>query len=412
MNPANLARIGITISLAACSARADQAPFVAVADVTDNSGLAPVTATSSNFINFTNSIIEATNQFQGFSGHPYTAISTFLGVPNAISYMTNAPGTSVTINLNPINFSQTFTGVSSSDVNTQVDNFFEKNGAGIWAQFLKAIARTSAIAVTDGNPTSATAIDAQGLFFGTAMTPSDTLVDQAEGGKPEFGGLAIGFDTGFFTAGDFKGDTFDLSLTALNLGLGSSVRLEMPLAFNYLTVDGARVGGAGINLVLPIQFSTMGADTPFNWRVTPVAGVSARASEDLASGVALWDFGVISTVDYKVNSRLVLCLMDQISAYKSFTVSYGSYSFDPDVNQQILKNGVRLVTPITERVIFDFFLIETNFLQAAVTKEFTTFGTSFSLRASRHYNLSLAANYDTGPSFSSWGIGLNSAWRW
>jgi hypothetical protein len=402
----------LVLVLGGFTARADQAPFVATADVTDGSGLAPVVASSSNFIDFTNSIIEGTAGFQTLAGHPYDATSTFLGVRNAITFATNGGGNVVTVGLTPIGFSKTFVGTSSSDVDNQIDSFFKQNGEGIWASFLRAIAKTSPIAVTDGNPTSATAIEAESLFMQIAMTPDDTLVQQAADGKPEFGGLAIGFDAGFFKAGGFSGDNFDLSFTALNLGLGSDVRIELPVSFNYLRVDGAQVGGAGFDFVLPVQLSTMGQGNAFNWRLTPVAGLSMRASEDLASGAALWDAGLINTIDYKVSSKLVLCLMDQFTADRSFSVSYGSYTFDPEVNQQIIKNGLRMVTPLSERWIFDFFVIETNFLRAAETKEFTTVGTSLSLRATRHYNLSVAANYDTGPSFNSWAIGLNSAWRW
>jgi hypothetical protein len=70
------------------------------------------------------------------------------------------------------------------------------------------------------------------------------------------------------------------------------------------------------------------------------------------------------------------------------------------------------VTPLTRRLILDVFAVETNFLNPAVTKNFTTFGGSLSLRATKNYNLSLAGNYDTGSSFSSWSVGLQSAWHW
>jgi hypothetical protein len=412
MNKAYIISACLGTFAAVVSAKADQAPFAATASVTDGSNLPTVSEFGNNFINFTDSIIEGTGQFQTLAGHPYTAISTFLGVPNAITFTTNGPGTAVTVVLSPIGFSKTFTGVSSTDVNSQVDSFFKKNGQGIFAAFLKAIAQKSPIAVTDGNPNSAPAIEAQGIFLNTAMTPDDTLVDQASGQKAQFGGLAIGFDAGSFKAGGFKGDNYDISLTALNLGMGDRMRLQVPVSINYLTVDGAKVAGAGFDVVLPIQLSVMDQSNPLNWRLTPLAGLNGRASVDLASGVALWDVGLISTVDYKVSPKLVLCLMDQITADRSFSVSYGSYAFNPDVDQQILKNGVRLVTPLTERLILDCFIVESNFLKAAVTKDFTTFGGSLSLRATRNYNLSLAANYDTGPSFSSWSVGLNSAWRW
>jgi hypothetical protein len=418
LNPENLMN-KISIISAACGiclfalpTHADPAPFVATAIVTDGANLPLVTEFGSNFINFANSIIDGTGQFQTLARHPYSAVSTFLGVPHAIIFSTNGPGTSVTLTLTPIGFTKTFTGVSSGDVNSQVDAFFEKNGQGIFASFLKAIAEKSPIAVTDGNPLAAPAIEAQGIFQSTAVTPDDTLVDQASGQKPKFGGFAIGFDAGSFKSGGFKGDDYDLSLTALSIALSDKVRLQIPVTVNYLTVDGAKVYGAGFDFALPIALRVMDTTNPWNWRVTPLAGISGRGSTDLASGVGLWDVGLVSTVDYKVNSKLILCLMDQITSDKSFSVTYGSYGFNPDVDQQIMKNGVRLVTPLGDDLVLDVFVVESNFLKTAVTKQFTTFGTSLALRATPKYRLCLAANVDTGSSFSSWSLGINSAWRW
>lgn len=402
----------VVLILAPVAGFATEAPFTGVTVVTDSSGVASITATGNNFQNFTDNITEAGGAFQALTGHPYNANVNFLGVPGAMLYSTNSTGTSVTVTLPPINYTQTFTGASRSAVNSEIDNFYEQNGAGIFASFLKAIAQSSPIAITDGNPLSATALAADGVFFSTAMTPADQLADEADGTKPEFSGLAIGFDGGRFTAGGFSGDDYDLSFTALNVGLGDRVRLQMPFDFNYLTVDGAQVAGAGLNFVLPIRVAMMDQNNPVSWTVTPVAGISGRGSIDLAGGAALWDAGLVSTVDYKVNSKLVLCLMDQYTDNKSFTVSYGSYSFNPQVDQGIMKNGVRAVTPLTRRLILDLFAIETNFMNAALVKNFTTLGGSLSLRATKSYNLSLAGNYDTGTSFSSWSVGLQSAWHW
>jgi hypothetical protein len=398
--------------LAPATGFATQAPFIGVAAVTDGSGIPAVTASGNNFKDFTDEITESGGAFQPLTGHTYDANVNFLGVPNAMLFATNSTGTSVTVTLPPINFTQTFTGSSRSAVNSEIDDFFEKNGSGIFASFLKAIAQTSPIAVTDGNPNSATAIAANSVFFSNAMTPADQLADEASGTKPQFSGLAIGFDAGRFTAGGFSGGNYDLSFTALNVGLGDQVRLQMPVDFNYLTVDGAQVAGAGITLVLPIRLTAMDQNNPVSWTVSPLAGVSGRASIDLAGGVALWDAGIISSVAYKVNGKLVLCLMDQYTDNRSFAISDGSYSFNPLVNQGILKNGVRLVTPLSDRLILDCFAVETNFLNPAVVKNFATFGSSLTLRATKSFNLSLAGNYDTGPSFDSWSVSFQSAWHW
>ena len=77
-----------------------------------------------------------------------------------------------------------------------------------------------------------------------------------------------------------------------------------------------------------------------------------------------------------------------------------------------MKNGLRAVTPFTRRVIGDFFIVDSRFLKAAAVKSFQTFGGSLSFRATKSFNLSLSANYDTGTDFKAYSVGMSSAWRW
>lgn len=390
-------------------------PFEAVATTV---GPLPinVSGSGSNLSDFISGIINTNGQFAALNGNAYTARSSFLGVQNAITFNTNATGTSVTFGLAPINFSKTFTGATKQAVDDQIDDFFQKSGADTYAAFLKAIAAQSVIAVTDGNPNSATALGAASTFTSQGFTAADEFsvaFDEGAGDeKPRYGGFGIGFNAGKFEAGDFKGNNYDFSLSGLNIGLGDKVRLLTPISLGFLDVDGAKVAGAGINVALPIRLLLMNKTNPMNWRVTPIAGLSLRGSEDLASGALIWQAGVANTIDYKVAPKLVVCLINQATLHRSIKVEYGDYRFDPKIDQQILKNGVRFVTPLTPRLIGDFFVVDTRFLKEAAVKSFQTFGASLSLRATKSFNLSLGANYDTGTRFKAYSVGLSSAWRW
>ena len=256
----------VLLACLAASVAFARKPFEAIAITT---GPAPITvnASGSNLNDFVSSLINTNGQFAPLNGRAYTASSTFLGVPNAVTFNTNATGTAVTYGLTPIGFNRTFTGTSKQDVDTQIKDFFQKNGADTIAAFLKAIAEKSPLAVTDGNPNSATAVAAAGTFTGQGFTTADEIMAGLDGGKARYGGFGIGFNAGTFEAGDFKGSNYDFSLTGLNLGLGESVRLITPISFNYLKVEGAQVAGMGINFALPIRLQTMNKDNPFNWRV-------------------------------------------------------------------------------------------------------------------------------------------------
>src|SRR5258705_13316088 len=118
----------VAFSLAAVSALADRKPFEAIATTV---GPLPITlnATGSNLSDFVSSLINTNGQFAPLNGRAYTASTSFLGVPNAIAFNTNATGTSVTYSLTPIGFSRTFTGATKQDVDDQIDAFYKKNGA-------------------------------------------------------------------------------------------------------------------------------------------------------------------------------------------------------------------------------------------------------------------------------------------
>jgi hypothetical protein len=404
------------LGLATAVVRADQ-PFFASA-TTSGSQVFTVAAGGNNLSDFVSSLINTQGQFQSLKGFAYSGSMRYLGVANAITFGSNTGQTSVTLNFNPIGVNKVFTGSSAQEVDDLVDDYFKKDGLDVVARFLKAIAAQSAIAVTDGNPNSATASAANNLFMTQGFTSTDEIadgMDNASGSgaptKPRFGGFAIGFNSGHFKAGGFSGTNTDFSASVLNFG-GEKVRFVGSLGASLLDVEGAKVYGATVNFALPIRFNTMSKDKPYNWRLTPLAGISARASADLGDGALLWQAGLANTIDYKVAPKLVVCMVNQFTFHKSIALDYDDYSFDPRIDQQMAKNGLRFVTPLTPRLIGDFFVLDTRYLKTAAVKSFETVGASISLRATKTFNLGLAANYDTGSNYKAWSVGLSSAWHW
>ena len=404
------------LGLATAVVRADQ-PFFATA-TTSGSSVFTVSGGGNNLSDFVSNLVNAKGDFQSLKGFAYNGSIRWLGVANAITVTSNTGQTNVSLNFNPIGLNKTFTGATSQDVDDQIDDYFKKDGLDVMARFLKAISEKSAIAVTDGNPNSATAQAAGNLFMTQGFTSTDEIADGLDNAngtgpatKPRFGGFAIGFNSGHFKAGGFSGTNTDFSASVLNFG-GEQVRFVAGIGASLLDVEGAKVYGAALNFSLPIRFKTMSKDNPYNWRLTPVAGFSARASADLGDGALLWQAGLVNTIDYKVAPKLVVCMVNQFTFHKSISLNYDDYSFDPRIDQQMAKNGFRFVTPLTPRVIGDFFVLDTRYLKTAAVKSFETFGASVSLRATKTFNLGLAANYDTGSNYKAWSVGLSSAWHW
>jgi hypothetical protein len=397
---------------------AARSPFEATATTTLPANNITVSATGNNLNDFVSSIINTTDKFLQLRNQPFNASATFLGVPNAVTFSTNATGTVVTMGLTPINFRKTFTGTSSRDVDDQISRFFEKTGPETVAAFLKEIARRSPIAVTDGNPNAATAVAANSTFFAQGFIPADEIAAGARAATapelvaPRFGEFGLNVDAGRFESTDFSGKKINLATSGLSIGLGSRVRLLTPLYANYLEVEGARVGGLGAALALPIRFLVMSKDNAWNWRVTPLAGVNARASVDLAGGALLYHGGLLNSVDLRVHPGLVLCLVNQFTAHKSIKLEYGDYSFDPKVDQRILKNGLRVVSPVSSRLTAEFFVVDTRLLKDAAIDQYFSSGGTICFLVSPRFNLRLGGGQDTGGEYKAYHAGLSLAWKW
>jgi hypothetical protein len=386
-------------------------PFV-IDVVTSGPGAPPeIVVSASNLKHFMNDLITAQGQYSAIGGFAYVERTTFLGVANAITFTGNAPGTTVTLAIPVIGFSQTFNGPTRSDVQTQIHDFIKQNGNNVWAAFLSALAKQSPNAVTDGNPNAATGAMANSTFLTEGFTPVDEILPEDPASSPSLSGFGLGFDAGRFTAAGLSGQIADFAIP-MRWKLSEKVGLTINIPLDYMTLEGAKIYATGLNLAVPIRLATMNAEEPWNWRVTPLFGAAARASEDLASGVALWQVGLSNSVDYRVNHKLIVCLVNQLTDYHSFKVTFGGYSFEPEVKQQILKNGMRVVSRLTKRVTGAFFLLDSRFLKQAVVKQFTSIGGSLAFRVTRTMNMQLGGNFDTGTAFKSWSLGLSSAWKY
>ncbi len=392
--------------------RGDEPFTVTVTPTTGN--LQPLTEGYASFPNLLSDVLNAAGAFAPYENTGFNANLSFLGISNAITASSNTAGTLVTLQIPGINFSQQFSGPSRSNVETQIQDFFLKQGSGIVGQFLNYVAKTSSVAVTDGNPASTTAQTANTDFLSAGFTPANEVAASAAGtaesAHSNLSGLGIGFNSGKFTANGISGN-FSSFAIPFKWRFTDSVALSGTVPVDMLSVSGAKIYGVGLNLGLPIRIYIMDKENPANWRLTPLVGISARGSEDLAGGGVIWMAGLNSAVDYRVNSKLIVCLVDQVTTHHGMTVSYGSYKFDPNVNQNMLKNGVRAVTPLSSRTIGDLFVIETNYLKDAAVKNFTTFGGSLSYRITPKSDIALGVNYDTGSNYKSWSVGLSSAWK-
>ena len=387
-------------------------PFTVTVSAFGMHGPADLTVGGNQFLDLIDQIINAEGAFRDFEGFEFGANLDYLGVSNAIFLSLNASGTEAFLEIPSIGFNEIFVGGSRAEVEQQVEDWFKAEGADTYADFLASIAKTSPVAVTDGNPTAATASSAETTFAALGFTPIDDLVidDTGAVASPNYSGFGLGFNSGQFKAGDLTGSISNVSVP-FRFKLSERLSLAGSVPMTYLTLEGAKVYGLGFNLALPYRARVMTREQPMNWRFTPVAGMNVRASSDLASGAALFTYGVVNSIDYRINRQWILCVVNQLTGYQSLTVTYDDYEFDPNIDQLILKTGLRAVTKVSARWVLDGYLIDTRFLQDAAIEQFWTLGLSGQFKLTKNRNLQLGFNYDFGDDFSAWSFGLSSAWK-
>jgi hypothetical protein len=416
---ARLVPVGALFALAGSLIAAD--PFsIHVQEITPaGDGLTGVVS-GSNFLDVMEEAIEANTVLAAFDQLSYNADLTYLGVEEAISFILfdgMGTGAEATLFIPSIDFQRDFggPGYTRDQLSDEIDDFFETEGSSVVGEFLAAMAKQSVVMPTDGNPNAATnqraddRIQQDGFTDVAELFVEDAAADSG-GGRRNFSGFGLGFNSGRFEAGDLEGTKTIVSIP-FRIALSDRVALSGAVPFEYLTVEDASIYGVGLTLGLPIKLMAMDAEKRLNWRVTPAVGVSARGSVDLASGGAMFEYGVTNTLDYRINKRVIICMVNQVTGYQSFSVEYDEYEFDPNIKQLILKNGLRGVYRFTNRLIGDVFFLDTRFTEDAAVDQFFTLGGSLGYKLTRKASLRVGFNYDTGDDFKAWSVGLSSAWK-
>lgn len=383
----------------------------------------PFTVGGTDFVQLVEDMLTAGYDFSTLLTQSYQAQLTYLGVPHALQAYSNGGGTQVSFQSGLTGLNVSFHGATRFEVEDQVERWFEKEGLEEWSKILAAIARHSPVAITDGNPQSATARTAHGQFANFGFSQYGEAADLAafeaggDGDGESGGGVGLGL---MVSSGQFEVDLPNGAKLE-----GSSTQLEIPFSYRFnektalrasiplewTDLDGPMVYGAGLNVGVPYQAYAISAERNWAWKITPAAGVFARVSPDTASGAALWNVGVTSVLDWKVGPDLILSLANQIGFLESFKVSYDDYEFDSGVSQQILINGVRARWRFAPRWIAEALLIDTRFLEDVFLDGYQTLGAGLRYRIGRKTSVGLNGKLEWGDDYEAWNIGLSSAWK-
>ena len=325
----------------------------------------------SSLLDLVEGLINTDEDFLSYDGVPFDASLNYAGVANAIQFSLNAAGDDATLTFSAIGADATVWRFTGADVEDQIEDFLKGEAPAELGRFLKAIARQSLVAVTDGNPNAATAVASRyrhtrfGAYAGftprraTVVTPSATETptvsnsaffftdfQDEEETKParkkdsawiwRIEGSAGTIDT---DVGD--GFTFDL-VSSTELPLNDRISIVVGVPLSYQQIEQADIYHMGIHADVPIKLALPETEGKgLTWQITPGAMIGGAGSAEFIAGGALWGFGITNLVMYEIENW-AFQISNQYDTHKSITLKFQDFEFDPDISQQILINGAKV----------------------------------------------------------------------
>ena len=233
-------------------------------------------------------------------------------------------------------------GNPGSMMGTMVSGQFE---AGFSSQVTN-IAGTPAPPAPDGEPGTAAAVEADG---------PDNLIHIS----PRFGRYTAGGQTS----------------NVLTLPLGYSFRLreggkglrkiDVSLPLTYAEIEGGKSGAAFINAGLTWGLTEQ-------WSLSPAVGAGLAGSVDLGAAGGIGSASLTSAYTIPFD-KYSLSVGNMVGYYETLDIEVGKYSFDPEVSNTVLRNGLMLSVPGTmggRKVATEFWITDTRFFGSDLYSEY------------------------------------------
>jgi hypothetical protein len=359
----------VAFLLAPAVARA-QDPF-SLSGQTTSGPPASITASGSSMVDLVQNLIKAQGDFAGFQNQSYNAALNYGAIPNAIQFQSNAAGTSATLSIPSTGFTRTFTGTTRQQVLDQIRDFLIKDGSTEYSKFLSQVNQQSVLGVVDGNPRSATAVMSNSAFFrfGLQRSPLDAGA-LAHGRTSSGSGLRFDVNAGLIDTDETDGYYIDGTISSVSR-LGDRIGISLASPFSYRDSEGAQTFMGGLELALPIVLIKPTFGRGAVWQVTPDVCGGAAGSVDLAAGGTFYGGGITSSFTVPFGDSAAITVGNGFYVYKGLPLDIGDYSWDTNLEQQVLKNGIKLTAGLGP-VFLDFGATYTNFLQDAAVKNYVS----------------------------------------
>ena len=268
------------------------------------------------------------------------------------------------------------------------------------------------IHLSDGTPVSTTALIADYTFYGFGSLAERTalgLVDE-ESAKPN--AISFTFDSGEFDVEGHQGKTYTIPIAG-GFRINDRARFDYEIPLQYITLEGTGLMQAGLTLDLPFKAILRSANQPWSWDVTPTVAFASSGSREIIGGGALSNL-----LAYRWRG-ITITYGNYISFFEGDVLTENDPKFPTGVNQQIMKNGLRLDIPVAESWLIDLYGIQTQFFQSATVSSYVTLGAElghhfFWKAGDQNLDLgylSFGFYTEFGNHYSSGHFQLGSAWR-
>ncbi len=367
-----------------------------------------ISETASSLPDLIEALVNNQGAFAPLVGNNFTGSLTYYGIPGAVAVEV-VGDTQLTITSPLTGLNRTFTGTDRDDLENQVRDWLLKEGNSEVAKLIQAAAEQSAAAITDGNPSSATARMADRAFGAFGLFPAARVMRGSESGNYS----ALWFVTRQSKAdtpvGTAKSADYELNFPWW-LNLGRNVSLIGNTSGQYMDTEGTAVYGGGTDLGLAIRPIVRDAECGVGWQITPFAGLTGMGTYDGALGGLLDQFGVTSRLEFQLPHNILLIVANQYSHFDSLKLKFEDVEIDPGIKQDVLKNGLMVDFPLwaDKSLYANGFFVDTRFLQDAAVDNYQTLGVGLALRGDR-LSLNGYVSRDFAGGFSSWNAGVGLA---
>lgn len=311
----------------------------------------------------------------------------FRGLPLSLSFKEGT--TELTLNISSIGVVETFAGTTRDDSVDKLEDWFKSGGGDALTKFMQELAASTPNDPIAGNPNSLMANMVQS-DYDSAVTSNVSNLRQTktDGSNANLVGMVARF--GSYRQGDMDSRhlSVPLSYTVRFDNSRNKIRFKMPMTM--IEVDGAKA----YNLGLGIGFGWHPAG---NWEITPSVSYAAVGSEDLCSVGQIVSGSITSAFKFGIGN-CEASMGNMAGYYRTLKFTYDDYSFDPDISNTVIRNGLMLSVPteiMLKRTSLELFITDTRYFGSDLyIDQYNEIGFSFGYRKTeRKTVLSKIRNY-------------------